>query len=153
MSKLALVLRISLIVLMAISGIFILIFYFGAAVPGTEGTEFYEPKITEGMLQWTYVLFFIAAAAAIGFPIAYIVAHPETAKKTLLSIAAIVVVGAIAYLIADDSILTLAGNYDGADNVPSTLKWVGTGLVGTYLLLAIAVGAIIVTSVAKLVKK
>jgi hypothetical protein len=153
MSKLALILRISLAVLMAISVIFVFIFYFGNAVPGTEGTEFYEPLITEGMLRWTYILLFMAVAAAIGFPLAYIISHPETAKKTLVSVAVLAVVGLIAYLLADDTVLTLADSYDGSDNVPNTLRWVGTGIISTYLLLAVAIGAIVVTSVTKLIKR
>jgi len=152
MSKISLILRVTLIVLMAISGVFILIFYFGSAVEGTEGTEFYEPTITEGMIKWTYVLFFVAVATAIGFPIVQLIKNPQAAKKTLISVLVLAGVGVIAYLLADDAVLTIPG-YNGGDNVPETLKWAGTGLITVYLLLGAALVSIIGSEVSKLFKK
>lgn len=152
MTKLSLILRIVLIVLMAITGIFIILFYFGGAVEGTEGTEFYEPSVTEGMLKWTYALFFIALAGAIGFPASYILKNPETAKKTLISVLFIGVVVLIAYLLADDTVLNMPG-YKGEDNVPDKLQWAGTGLITTYLLFGIALLSIIGSEVLKIVRK
>ncbi|NBC82864.1 MAG: hypothetical protein GVY19_05730 [Bacteroidetes bacterium] len=152
MTKLSFILRIVLIVLMAVSGIFIILFYFGSAVQGTEGTEFYEPTITEGMLKWTYILFFVAIAAAVGFPLAYSINNPESAKKTGLAILFLGVVVLVAYLLADNTVLTIPG-YKGEDNVPQTLKWAGTGLLTMYLLLGIAILTIIGTEVAKIIKR
>ena len=63
-NKLARILSISLYVLLAISVVFALLFYMGNKVPGTEGTAFEEPRITENMMIWAYILFGIAAIAA-----------------------------------------------------------------------------------------
>lgn len=147
--KFNLFLRIGLIVLMAISAVFILLFYFGNAIG--EGPT-YEPLITENMLFWTYTLFFIAVAVALGFPIAYIIKHPETAKKTLISLGVIAGVVFLGFLMADDTVLNIQG-YDGADNVPATLKWVGTLINTTYILLFGAIGLTIAFGVSKLFKK
>lgn len=152
MTKLSLILRIVLIALMAITGIFIILFYFGGVVEGTEGTASYEPTVTEGMLKWTYALFFIALAGAIGFPASYILKNPETAKKTLMSVLFIGVIVLIAYLLADDTVLNMPG-YKGEDNVPDKLQWAGTGLITTYLLLGIALLSIIGSEVLKIVRK
>jgi uncharacterized membrane protein YuzA (DUF378 family) len=50
------IITISLYVLMGISVVLMLIFYFGSDVPGTADTPMREPVVTETILTWAYVL-------------------------------------------------------------------------------------------------
>ena len=58
--------------LMAISLVLVGIFFFGGFVEGTAGTSRAEPRITEAILRWAYVLFLIAAFFALVFPLIFI---------------------------------------------------------------------------------
>lgn len=145
------VLSIFLYVLMVVSAVLVGLFYFGGIVEGTEGTSLEEPIITKGILNWAYVLFAIAAVAAILFPVVYMVMHPQNAKKAGIAILGLAVVIFVAYSLASDEIMTFV-DYQGSDNNPETLKLAGTGIISMYLLLGAAVLSIIYVEIAKLFK-
>ncbi|MFW6226476.1 MAG: hypothetical protein ACOC31_00065 [Bacteroidota bacterium] len=145
------VLSILLYILMAVSAVLVALFYFGGVVEGTEGTNLEEPVITNTILNWSYGLLIFAAIIAIIFPIVYLIMNPKNAKKALFAILGLGVVGLVAYMLADNSLLELTG-YTGTDNNPNTLKWSGAGLIATYLLLGLAVVSILYSEIAKLFK-
>ena len=65
--RLKTIINIILWVLIGISLVFLLIFYFGKVVSGTEGTNLEEPVITDLALRWSYVMVLIATLATLGF--------------------------------------------------------------------------------------
>lgn len=142
---------ITLYSLMAISLVLILWFYFGGYVEGTEGTNIEEPIITDKIILWAYILFFIAAVIALIFPLFYVILNPRSALRTVIILGIIAVLVFISYQLASDEILSLQ-QYTGPDNVPGTLKRVGTGIILTYILAGLAVLGILVTEISKIFK-
>ena len=138
-------------VLMAVTIVFAVIFYMGKVVPGTEGTRLEEPTITQSFLVWAYILFFATAGITLVFSVINFIVNPKGGKKTLISLLGGVAIIVIAYLLADDTVLDMPF-YDGKDNVPGTLKFVDTTMFTTYILAALAVLSIIVSSVSRLFK-
>ncbi len=137
--------------LMAISLVLVGIFFFGGFVEGTEGTSTAEPIITEVILRWAYILLIITLAIAVVFQLAFMVSNTKALKSTgiVLGIAAVLIL--ISYFIADDTVLNLI-QYTGPDNVPGTLKTVGTSLIFTYILGVLAIVAILYSAIANLFK-
>lgn len=70
-------------------------------------------------------------------------------RNTLISVGAFVLIVAIAYLITDGTETVLK---DGDILSATTSHWVSVGLVTFYILAAIAVGAMILSGVRKLIK-
>lgn len=70
-------------------------------------------------------------------------------KTTLISIGAFILIIAIAYLVTDGEPVELK---DGGTLSASNSHWVSTGLVVFYILAAIAVGAMVLSGIRKLVK-
>ncbi len=147
-SSLSKILKIFLGVLMLVSVAFILMFYLGG---NEENTEI--PKNTDIILVWSYILFAIAAAASILFPIVAIVQRPKSAISGIIGVIGLAVLFGIAYAMADDSLIKLSESYSGGDNNPDTLKIVGMGLYTMYFLLALAILGILFTSVAKVFRR
>ncbi len=127
------IVSIFLYVLFAISLVFIIWFYFGNNVPGTEGTNYVEPVATNSILIWAYILLGIAAATTLVFSLIYLIAHPKNAIRALIVLVVIAVIVGISYAISSDVPLRMEG-YQGSDNVPEKVKWVGTGLNVAYIL-------------------
>ena len=129
-----------LYVLMAISVILLIIFYKVTAGIPAETDFDTQIEIYGGTLDlimyWSVILFGIAAVSAVAFPLVQMFIRPKEAVKTLISVAVVGVVVFIAYMLADNTVYTaeeLPG-YDGADNVPQTLKFAGMMLWTTYIL-------------------
>jgi hypothetical protein len=137
--------------LMAISLVLVGIFFFGGFVEGTEGTSTAEPVVTEVILRWAYILLIITFAIAVIFQLAFMFTNKKALKSTgiILGIAAVLIL--ISYLLADDTVLNLI-QYTGPDNVPGTLKFVGTSIIFTYILGILAIVAIIYSAIANLFK-
>lgn len=145
------IIQIILWVLMAVTIVFAVIFYFGNMVEGTEGTRLEEPVITQTFLSWAYILFFAAAAVTIIFSVINIVINPKGIKKGIIALVGAVVIIIIAYLMADDTVLEMP-YFTGKGNDPTTLKWVDTGMFTAYILVALAFLAIIWSSVSRIFK-
>ena len=145
------ILKILTWVLMAITIVFALIFYLGNIVPGTEGTRIEEPTITKSFLVWAAILFILTTGVTVFFSIANFVVNPKGAKKSLVALVAAVVIIAIAFLFADDTILNMPF-YDGKDNVPNTLKFVDTTMFTAYILVGLAFLSIIWSAVSRVFK-
>ncbi len=107
------------------------------------------------MLKYGYLLVFIATAAAVlGAIINFVLRLVAEPKKALFSLIPIIVLGvliAVANSMASGELLEMP-NYTGNDNVPDTLKMVGTALYTMYFLLGLAVVAAIGSEVSKIFK-
>ncbi len=105
-------------------------------------------------IGWAYVLIGLAAAVAIIPSIIQLVTQPKNAVKTLISLVVVGVVVFVAYSLSDGTVFTsdqLPG-YDGADNVPATLKFADTMIYTTYFLLVGAIISIVYVEVSKVFK-
>ncbi|MFO7851166.1 MAG: hypothetical protein ACQERS_03155 [Bacteroidota bacterium] len=143
------IIQIFLWVLMAITIVLAIIFYFGNVE--NEGTRMEEPVVTQTFLSWAYILFFIAAGVTIIFSIVSMIINPQGIKKGIFSLLIGVAVIVVAYLLADDTVLNMP-YFTGKGNEPATLKYVGTGLYTAYILIGLAFLAILWSSVSRIFK-
>ena len=134
-----------LYVLFAIALVFAIFFYFGKVVPGTKGTQFEEPVITDKFLILAYIYFGIAAILAIVFPLEYIITHPKKVKNVLLSILIFVVVLVIGYLMGSGQQLDA-----NSDISTTTMRLVDSGLKITYIFLGVAFLGVIFSEVSSI---
>ncbi|MCW3807273.1 hypothetical protein [Plebeiibacterium marinum] len=148
MTKLSKILNFVLYALIAVTVVFTIMFYTGGDV---AGETYQTPVYTDMILNWAKALVFATAIIAILFEIFHLVLNPKNAVRTLISIGALIVIALISYSLADGTPMELGG-YEGSDNVPSMLKLAGAFLYGTYILLAVVVGAILVSEVSKVFK-
>ena len=139
-------------VLMALTLVFALLFYFGGMVPGTEGTRYAEPKITNSFIVYTYILVGITVVLTLFFSFRALILNPKGLKLTLVALGVGAVLVVIAALLADDTVLNLP-HYKGKGNVPRTLLWTDIGLYVAYFLVALAVIAIFYSEISKYFKK
>ena len=145
------IISIILYVLMGISLILVVIFYFGNVVPGTEGTSMEEPLITGKILLWSGILVVITAGLTLIFPLINLVTNLKSAKRGLFVLLGVAVLIFIAYTLASNEVLEIPG-YSGGDNVPKTLRISGTGLFTAYILAGLAVLSILYSEISKYFK-
>ena len=137
--------------LMAVSLVFVGVFFFGGFVEGTEGTSTAEPIITNVILRWSYILLIITVAILIVFQLVSMITNLQALKRMgiVLGIAAVLIF--VSYQLADDTLLNLI-MYTGPDNVPGTLQIVGTTLIFTYILGILAIVSILYSAIANIFK-
>lgn len=124
-----------------------IILYILLGIATVLGVLFYLNYVSEEpLIDTMYVYVIIASLFAIGFPIYQLFTNPKGAINTLIGLGVLGIIVLIAYSMASDQVLNLVG-YDGPDNVPSTLKAVGTGLITTYILFFLSLLAITVTEI------
>ena len=100
-------------------------------------------------LNWTYIVFGVAVAAAILFPAFNILSNPKGALRSLVGLAIIAVIVGIAYsLSSSETIVTSANVFDD----PTALKLSDTGLYTTYVAAVLAIVSIFVGEISKIFK-
>ncbi len=147
-----------LYLILAISVVLLGIFYYkvSGATFASEKPTFEEQinaygSIVDIFIGWAYVLIIVGALAALIPAIFQMVTQPKNAVKSVISIAIVAVIVLIAYALSDGTPLDLPA-YEGADNVPPTLKFADTMLFTMYFLLAGAIVSIIYAEIAKVFK-
>lgn len=139
-------------VLMGLTAIFVLIFFIGGVVPGTEGTRYEEPRITNSFIIYAYILLGIAVLITLFFTVRNFVLNPKSLRLSLIALAIGVVLIGIAALLADNTVLDLP-HYKGKDNVPRTLFLTDIGLFVAYFLFVLSFLAIIYSVISRYFKK
>lgn len=139
-------------VLMGLTVLFAIIFYVGGVVPGTEGTRYEEPKVTNSFIVFAYILLTVTILVLLFFSVRNYILNPKGLKSMLIALGVVAVLIGLAALLADNTVLNLP-HYKGTDNVPSTLFWTDIGLYVAYFLLAGAFLTIIYSVVSKYFKK
>lgn len=139
--------RILYIVLLAVSALLAVLFYVGGIEIDGE-----TPVFTQQFILWAYLLVGIATITAVAFPIIQMITNPQKAKKSLLGVAALVAVVAIAYFFSSGELMKFGSQEMAKFNVPSLLKQVDTGMITTYILFGIAIFATIYSEVSKMFK-
>ena len=139
-------------VLMGLTAIFALIFFIGGVVPGTEGTRYEEPVITNSFIIYAYILLGIAILISLFFTVRNFVLNPKGLRLSLITLGIAVILVGIAALLADNTVLDLP-HYKGKDNIPRTLFLTDVGLFVAYFLLALAFLAIIYSVISRYFRK
>ncbi len=145
------IIQIILWVLMAVTIVFAIMFYFGSVKDGTAGTKLEEPVITNTFLSYAYILFFITIGLTLIFAVINVIINPKGIKRGIMSLVLAAVIIIAAYLMSDDTVLRMP-HYTGGGNVPRTLKIVDTGLITAYILVGLAFLAILWSSVSRIFK-
>lgn len=116
------------------------------------GILFYADATSESpMIYLAYIFFGIAIVTALGFPIIYLVSNPKGAINVIFGLVIIGIIILISYFLSSNQILHITG-YSGSDNVPGTLRTVGTGLYAMYLLFFLAIVAILYSEISNVFK-
>jgi len=100
-------------------------------------------------LYIAYVLFFIAAGAAILFPVLYAMRDPKGVVKSLAGVGTLLVVFGISYVLSSDEV---TANYASFGIGSGGSKLVGAGLIMFYFTLIIAVIGVIYSEISKALK-
>jgi len=143
--KLAKIINIILFAILGVSVVTVIFYYSGGTTAESMGTTYEEKNYTELYLIWAYILFFIAAILAIGFPIIKSFTNPKNLNKALLPLAATVVVVLAAYFLSSDEKMDILGF--GLVDDPLTLKYSGTMIITVYILMGIAFLSIIYSEI------
>jgi len=110
-----------------------------------------ETKDTvSGAVNYTTWLVYGALALIAGFTIWAIVQNPKRFITPAIGIVVFLVLGGIAYAMASDAIIADLIKEDGtvhANMTQDSLKWSGTGIKMTFILVIVAVAAILASSV------
>jgi hypothetical protein len=106
-------------------------------------------------LRWSYFLLIVAFAGAVILEFVNTISDKKALKSALTAIGFLCGVLLLSYLFADSSMPTFYGAQKFIDDgtvTPSIIKWIGTGLIATYILSAISIVAIIWSSVSRIFK-
>lgn len=136
--KVATILRISLALLLVISGILFIIFY-------ATGEGF-----TSVVITWAYILLAITALVTIVFPIIYTISNPKSGKIILIGLIGFVLLYLVSHGLASGNI---EGEVYQTFNISqATSRFIGAMLNMTYILAVLAVLSIIYSGISNLSK-
>lgn len=164
------ILKALLFVLLGVSFVFALMFYFGGVID--PDATYVEPIYTNLFIQWGKILTVAAVVLAIVFSIVNIILNPKGAIKSLIGIAAFALVVIIAYSISSDKIVKFQdwetfyfSYYNPAEPAPPVYtmeevksflpglsKNVGTGLVTMYILFGVGVISLLFSEIHGFIK-
>ena len=139
---------VTIIVTLVVLGLFL----FGGQVAPEQKLvpDMSQPVFTDMLLYWAYALLAITIVALIIFAIFGFIhslkVNPKGAIRGLLVLLAMVVVLGVSYFIGSGELLNIPG-YDGGDNNPGTLKVVDMWLFTMYFMLAISIGAVLISPI------
>ncbi|HOF81383.1 MAG TPA: hypothetical protein PLG19_07285, partial [Bacteroidales bacterium] len=131
--KIATILRVILGLLLGVSLILFIVFY-------TKGEEF-----TNVVLIWAYILFALTALVTIIFPVINIILNPKSGKTVLIGLIGFAVLFIIAYSMASG--YNEGTVYETFNISEAKSKFIGGMLNSTYILAALAVLAIVYSSI------
>ena len=131
------ILRIFLAVLLAISALLVILFF----------TNVVSDDL---LIYWCYFLLIFTVVIIILFPIASIIMNPKNSIKIFISLGVMVVLAIISYYLSQVNFTEL--QLEKLETTASTVKYVGAGLIFTYILAAMAVLSIIYASISRIFK-
>jgi len=106
------------------------------------------------MFWITYILLGIAAVVSLVFSLIHLFSNPASIKKTIFVVVGFILVVAIAYVLADGSDVSIQEMADrGIDTSETIVKRIGTGINVFFILVVIAVGAMLWGGVRKTIIK
>jgi hypothetical protein len=112
---------------------------------------FYLDIISDDLfIYWGYFLVIFTAVITILFPIAFLILNPRNSIKIFIALGLMVVIAIIAYSLSTVGMTDLQLEKLGV--TAETSKYVGAGLIFTYILAALAVLSIIYASISRIFK-
>ena len=119
-------------------------------VPVGEATQ---NGALNAMFWITYILLGIAIAASLIFSLINLFSNPANLKKTLFVVVGFLLVCGIAYVLSDGTDVSIPEMADrGIETSETTIKRIGAGINVFFILVVIAVGAMIWGGVRKATK-
>ena len=119
-----------------------------------------ESEVTIGngsmnfMFIITFILFLIAVAFSLFFGLKNVFSTPEGLKRTLIGVGGLVLIAIISYVAASGTDVDLAAmNKKGLEATEGTVKMIGASLNMFFILTIIAVGAMVVPGIKKMLNK
>ena len=104
-------------------------------------------------LYWAYVLFFLSIGAALAMEFYNTATDKKATKSALIAIVFMGAVVGISYIVSSSDIPQFFGVEKFIESgiiTPTISKWIGTGLIATYILSTLAVVGIIWSSVSSI---
>lgn len=98
----------------------------------------------------TFILSIISIAAAVIFPVVYMISHPKSAMRALVGVVLMIVVFGLGYALSGDEI-TVAYEKVGFDSAGAS-KLVGGSLKMMYIMIAAVLAVTVFSEVRKLFK-
>jgi len=131
------ILRIFLGVLLALSALLALLFFVNVISDDV-------------LIYWGYFLVILTATITILFPIAFLILNPKGSIKIFISLGVMAVIAIIAYSLSE---VGLSDHMiEKLKTTESTAKYVGAGLIFTYIMASLTVVSIIYASVSRIFK-
>jgi len=131
------ILRIFLGVLLAISALLAILFFVNVISDDV-------------LIYWGYFLVILTAVITILFPFVFLILNPKNSIKIFIAIGLMVVIAIIAYSLSQVNFTEL--QLEKLDTTERTAKYVGAGLIFTYIMAALAVLSIVYASISKIFK-
>ena len=131
------ILRIFLGVLLAVSALLMILFFVNIIS-------------VDVVIYWGYFLVIFTAVIVILFPIVFLILNPKNSIKIFISLGVMVVIAIIAYSLSQVNFTEL--QLEKLGTTASTVKYVGAGLIFTYILASLAVLSIVYASISRIFK-
>lgn len=106
-------------------------------------------------LSWSYVLLGIACIAALVLEFMNTISDKKATKNALVAIGFLGVVILISYISSNSEMPKFFGAEKFIEDgtvTPSVLRWIGAGLIATYILSALSIVAIVWSSISRVLK-
>lgn len=131
------ILRIFLGVLLAISALLAILF-------------FVDVITDDYLIYWGYFLVILTAAITIIFPIVFLILNPRNSIKIFIALGLMVIIAIISYSLSEVNWTEF--QLEKLKTTATTVKYVGAGLIFTYILASLTVLSIIYASISKIFK-
>lgn len=132
------------------------IFYFGGDLEKYKG-EIWNPKYTDVLLYWQYILFALTAIAAVLLSLwqfaSSFKSNPKGGIMGLVVIVLFIVMLFLTYTFGDTTPVNVMNSEAQAFNVPFWLKITDMWLYSTYILIVLVVLAIFAGSIKRIISK
>ncbi len=131
------------IILMALAAIFVVMVW----VKGDD-------NVTDGIINLgfytSYVALILCIFFAIIFPVVYIISNPKQGLRALIVLAGLGILLLISWMVAKNNYTDV--QLEVKEITENTSRWVGTGLIFTYILGGLAILATIYSGLSKMFK-
>ena len=105
-------------------------------------------KYTTVLINWCYILFFLALLVTVVFSIVGMAKDMKSAKFSLIGIGGLIIIYIIGYVFATDETYTVADVV--VEGVVS--RYSEAGLISFYIMIFLAIGTIVYTEISKAFK-
>ena len=102
------------------------------------------------LIYWGYFLVILTAAITIIFPLVFLILNPRNSIKIFIALGLMIVIAIIAYSLSQVSFTEI--QLEKLDTSAETAKYVGAGLIFTYILAGLTVLSIIYASISRIFK-